>query len=177
MQRHESSLDLTLLLVVLALFVSGGLFDLLVLDEEVDLLSFHALFEISLLLVGVGLLVSLGRVQVRNHREIRRLQRDLVASAQERDRWRANAQGALSSMAVAIDQQFDDWGLTPAEREVALALLKGHSHKAIAAKSQRSAQTVRSHAAAIYAKAGLGSRAELSAFFLEDLDLPESKLS
>ena len=62
--------------------------------------------------------------------------------------------------------------LTPAEREVAILLLKGHSHKRIARLTERSDQTVRQHATAVYRKSGLSGRAELAAFFLEDLMLP-----
>jgi len=66
------------------------------------------------------------------------------------------------------------WGLTPAEREVALLLLKGQSHKQIAYTTGRSERTVRQHAVAVYQKSGLSGRAELAAFFLEDLLLPEA---
>ena len=62
--------------------------------------------------------------------------------------------------------------LTPAEREVALQVLKGLSHKEIAAATGRSERTVRQHAAAAYQKAGLDGRAALAAFFLEGLMLP-----
>jgi len=64
---------------------------------------------------------------------------------------------------------------TPAERDVALALLKGRSHKAIAHESGRSERTVRQHAVAVYQKSGLGGRTELSAFFLEGLMLPAER--
>ena len=63
-------------------------------------------------------------------------------------------------------------GGTSAEREVSLFLLKGLSTKEIAAARRTSDQTVRQQARAIYAKAGLSGRAELAAFFLEDLLLP-----
>jgi DNA-binding NarL/FixJ family response regulator len=57
------------------------------------------------------------------------------------------------------------------EREVGL-LLKGLSHKEIADARSISETTIRQQALAIYRKSGLRSRAELSAFFLEDLLLP-----
>ena len=44
----------------------------------------------------------------------------------------------------------------------------------IAFATNRSERTVRQHAVAVYGKSGLGGRAELSAFFLEDLMLPGS---
>ncbi len=86
--------------------------------------------------------------------------------------WRAEAEGLLRGLGEAIDGQFSTWGLTPAEREVSLFLLKGLSTKEIAAARRTSDQTVRQQARAIYAKAGLSGRAELAAFFLEDLLLP-----
>lgn len=172
MDRPPSERDLPLFVIVLALFVSGGLVDLLVLDQPVEWLSFHVIFETTVLLIGLGLLLMLARARVIARRAIRELTAEVAAHEADRDRWRTGSQAALLSMAVAIDRQFDEWQLTPAEREVALALLKGHSHKAIAARTERSAQTVRSHAAAVYAKAGLSGRAQLSAFFLEDIDLP-----
>lgn len=58
---------------------------------------------------------------------------------------------------------------------MALLLLKGHSHKAIARLTSRSSQTARQHASAVYKKSGLAGRAELAAFFLEDLMLPRGE--
>ena len=62
--------------------------------------------------------------------------------------------------------------LTPAEREVGLLLLKGLSHKEAADVRNTSETTIRQQALAVYRKAGLRNRADLSAFFLEDLLLP-----
>ena len=90
----------------------------------------------------------------------------------ERDAWRARAQKILRGLGEEIDEQLGEWGLTPVERETALMLLKGLSHKEIAQLSEKSERTVRQHAIAVYRKSGLGGRAELSAFFLEDLLLP-----
>jgi DNA-binding CsgD family transcriptional regulator len=71
------------------------------------------------------------------------------------------------------DRQLRAWNLTPAERETALLLLKGLGLKEIAALQDKSERTVRQHAISVYRKSGLGGRAELSAFFLEDLLLPQ----
>ena len=73
---------------------------------------------------------------------------------------------------ILVDEQFGAWQLTPTEREVAMLLLKGHGHKQIAAATGRSERTVRQHAVAVYQKSGLQGRAELAAFFLEDLVVP-----
>jgi DNA-binding NarL/FixJ family response regulator len=73
---------------------------------------------------------------------------------------------------VPYATQFDVWGLTDAEADVAGLLLKGMAHKEIALLRGSSEATVRQHAAAVYRKSGLTSRAQLTAFFLEDLLAP-----
>ena len=90
----------------------------------------------------------------------------------ERDAWRHSAESALAGFSEAINRQFDAWHLTRAERDVALLILKGAGHKQAAAHLERSERTVRQHAVEVYRKAGLQGRAELSAFFLQDLMLP-----
>ncbi len=90
----------------------------------------------------------------------------------ERDAWRERAETLLRGLGEAIDAQLREWQLTPPERDTALLLLKGYGHKEIASLAGRSERTVRQHAVAVYRKSGLGGRAELAAFFLEDLLLP-----
>ena len=82
------------------------------------------------------------------------------------------AEKQLHGLGVYIKAQFDDWGLTLAEQEVALLLLKGLSMKEISQTRSVSERTARQQAGHVYDKAGLAGRAELSAFFLEDLLLP-----
>jgi hypothetical protein len=55
-------------------------------------------------------------------------------------------------------------------------VLKGLSHKDIAERCGRSERTVRQHAVAVYRKSGLAGRAELAAYFMEDLLPPVNKL-
>jgi len=87
-------------------------------------------------------------------------------------RWRTEARSLLQGLGAAIDEQFVRWSLTPSESEVAMLLLKGLSHQEVAAVRGTSERTARQHARTVYRKAGLSGRAELSAFFLEDLLLP-----
>ena len=87
--------------------------------------------------------------------------------------WNREMTGRLRELGAAIQAQFRAWGLTPAEQDVGLLMLKGFSHKEIARLRATSEATIRQQAASIYDKAGLGGRAALSAFFLEDLLLPE----
>ena len=105
------------------------------------------------------------------------LERDLASARAEAERWRSEAGQALAGLGEAIDRQCDHWQLTPAEREVALLLLKGLSMKEVAAARETSERTVRQQALTVYKKSGLAGRAELAAFFLEDLLLPRKQLT
>lgn len=82
------------------------------------------------------------------------------------------AQGAFRDL---IDERFTDWGLTPAERDVALFAVKGLSTAEIARMRNTSEGTVKAQTAAVYRKAGVSGRAQLVALFIEDLiDLPDA---
>lgn len=162
---------------VLLLVAIAGVIDL-VLDAPTTWRSAHVLFEVALMLTSLGFAIYLWRGWLRASRSLDEVRRDLLtrqaALQKERDAWRERAQGALENLAQAIDAQFHKWGLTATEREVALLLLKGHGHKQAAAITGRSERTVRQHAVSVYHKAGLSGRAELAAFFLDDLLLPRT---
>ncbi len=103
---------------------------------------------------------------------IRSLSSDLGRAQAEAERWRAESQALVAGLSGAIDEQFSRWELTSAEREVALLLIKGLSTRVIAELRQTKEATVRQQAQGVYKKAGLGGRADLAAFFLEDLLSP-----
>ena len=169
-QETGPRLELPLAAILLAI-AAGGALDL-ALDRPATWLSFHVVYEVALVLGAAAAAGWLWRGWRRAEREGSMLRRTLAARQAERDEWRASAEQALAGLGAAIDRQFETWGLTPAEREVALQVLKGKSHKEIAAATGRSERTVRQHAAAAYGKAGLDGRAALAAFFLEGLMLP-----
>jgi len=100
------------------------------------------------------------------------LAEQLQSSVIETNRWKREAGDLLAGLGVAIDAQFERWQLSPAEREVALLLLKGLSHKEIATVRHVGEATVRQQAQGVYRKSGLSNRNDLAAFFLEDLLLP-----
>jgi len=95
--------------------------------------------------------------------------RETEARFQERD---TKAQELLGKFSDQIQQQFAAWGLTAAEREVAMLMLKGLRHKEIASLRETSERTVRQQALTIYRKAGLDGRSDLVAFFLDGLLQP-----
>ena len=99
--------------------------------------------------------------------------RDLETARREGDGWRRKVQSHLAGLRGEMDKQFQDWGLTGAEREVGLLILKGLSHKEIASLRATTEATVRQQAQSIYRKAELPGKTAFSAYFLEDLLTPE----
>lgn len=146
--------------------------------EEGTTLS-HVVSETGVLLVGLVGSILVARRMVLTLRRARAAERDaldladqLAVSQAEARRWRSDARDLMNGLAAAIDEQFDRWALSPAEKETALLLLKGLSHKEIADVRSVSDATARQQARAVYKKAGLSGRHDLAAFFLEDLMLP-----
>jgi len=160
-----------LLAVVLLAAIIGGAVDL-VLDAPDSLFSPHVIYEVLLVGASMTAFFFLWRAWFRARHEVTQVKTELAERKAERDAWRASAESALAGLGRAIEQRFTVWGLTPAESEVALLLLKGRSHKEIAFLTNRSERTVRQHAVSVYQKSHLGGRAELAAFFLDDVTLP-----
>ncbi len=159
---------------LLGAIAAGGAIDL-ALDRPATAWSFHVLFEVTLLTLSLGAVAYLWAGWRDAGRALEQTRVELEARGAERDVWRSRAETALRGLGEEIDRQLREWGLTPVERETALLLLKGYSHKEIAVLQEKSERTVRQHAVAVYRKAALSGRAELSAFFLEDLLLPTSE--
>ena len=88
-----------------------------------------------------------------------------------RDRRRAQEQLRRASTAFLdlLNERFDDWALTPAERDVALFAIKGMSTGEIAGLRSTSEGTVKAQTNAIYRKAGVSGRPQLLSLFIEDL--------
>lgn len=68
-----------------------------------------------------------------------------------------------------LDEHFDSWGLTPAERDVALFAIKGLTTMEIAQLRETSEGTVKAQTNAIFRKAGVAGRPQLLSLFIEDL--------
>jgi DNA-binding NarL/FixJ family response regulator len=157
-----------------ALFLALGLLETLETDEPVTAagLAFDMIEKALLALAVVA--VAYVALETRDMRRDRaELLNDLARARAEGDRWRATARAHVDGLGRAIREQFDAWGLAEGEADIAGLMLKGLSHKEIARLRLTSEATVRQQAAAIYRKSGLASRAELSAFFLEDLLAPK----
>ena len=160
-----------ILAVIIGLAVVGGTIDL-ILDRPTSITP-HVVFELAFILFGLVSSTYLVKGWRSARSSLSEARRTATEGQAERDAWRARAEQALQGLGQEVAKQFDDWKLSPAERETALMLLKGFSHKRIATLSGRSERTVRQHAVAVYEKSGLAGRAELSGFFLGDLLLPD----
>jgi DNA-binding CsgD family transcriptional regulator len=131
--------------------------------------SLHFELEaVALVLAAWGLWLFRSRV-LRERARARELRARLAEASAAAESWRRDNEALTAGLGRAIDSQFASWKLTAAEREVALLLLKGLSLREIATLRETSERTVRQQSLAIYRKAALTGRAELSAFFLEDL--------
>ena len=170
-----------LLIGVLVTFL--GVAVLAAIDIQADLREgtafAHVTAEGGVLLLALLGSVFMTRRLVLTMRHARAVQKEALALAGELEvtraeasRWKSEARDLVRGLAEAIDQQFDRWCLTAAEKEVALLLLKGLSHKEIAAVRSVTEATARQQARAVYKKSGLSGRHDLAAFFLEDLMLP-----
>lgn len=161
-----------------AIVLFGAIFLLIAWDMVTDYSEgrnwAHLSVESAVLLAAAGGIGLLLRQLYRARMAIHALGRDLARVRAEAERWRHESRELIDGLSAAIDRQFTRWNLTQAEAEIGLLLLKGLSHKELAAIRQTSERTVREQARSLYRKAGLSGRSSLSAFFLEDLLLPVS---
>jgi hypothetical protein len=95
-----------------------GLLELLV-DAVTVLLTISAA-------VGVALLAL--RMQAQ-HEEKMTLIRDLEIARTDGQHWRAKVQSKLNGIKIEMEAQFRQWGMTAAERDVGLLILKGLNHR------------------------------------------------
>ena len=140
--------------------------------------ALHVVAEGAVVAIALGAVVIITLHLLREagaaRHEAEQLGRQLAETMESARVWRQEAQVLLRGLGASIDRQFDKWKLSPTEKEVALFLLKGLSHREIATFRGVSEATARQQARAVYKKAGITGRHDLSAFFLEDLVLPPS---
>jgi DNA-binding CsgD family transcriptional regulator len=88
-----------------------------------------------------------------------------------RDLHRAEARLERASAAFVdlLNARFDQWGLTAAERDVALFAIKGLSVQEMAKLRETSEGTIKAQTAAIYRKANVTGRPQLLSLIIEDL--------
>lgn len=136
---------------VAAVFFIGDVFS----DLAEDLTSPHSILEAFVVFVLVaGIFLSGWQLK------------STLARLQAQERALGAARGDLARI---VERQFEDWGLTPAERDVGLLALKGLDLAEIAEIRGAAPGTVRAQLTRIYAKAGVSGRHQFAAWFVEDL--------
>ncbi|EQC46578.1 LuxR C-terminal-related transcriptional regulator [Bacteriovorax sp. Seq25_V] len=129
----------------------------------------HVTKEAAIMLLGlVGIFMlwkSYFSIKLQNESQ----KHDIVKLKNDLQSYKLRTQDLSEGLSGMINQQLIDWNLTESEKDIALLLLKGLSLREIAEIRNSSEKTIKQHASNLYAKANLNGRAELSAFFLEDL--------
>jgi len=76
---------------------------------------------------------------------------------------------AAGAFAEVVEARFAEWGLTPAEADVALFTLKGLNTAEIAGLRNAADSTVRAQLTRVFAKSGAGGRAQFVSLFIDEL--------
>ncbi len=141
--------------------------------SSVSHLFLEGLIVITSIVFLARTIYFLSQRNAKTYKELLESQKEALLLRNDNQKYREESKKYLEGVSALIDRQFAEWELTHSEKEVALLLLKGMSHKEIAEIRNTSEKTARQQAAQVYEKAKLEGRAQLSAFFLEDLLLPK----
>ncbi|TGD44112.1 LuxR family transcriptional regulator [Pseudotabrizicola sediminis] len=156
MGRQGAIIAVLLIQALCAIFVVAD-----ILSSYVGLFSGPVAWKVRELMelgAAAGLLLGLGLGGLL-------LRRTLQERNQAQERLR-RASGAFMDL---LNERFDEWSLTPAERDVALFSIKGLSTADISALRGTSEGTIKAQTNAIYRKAGVTGRSQLLSLFIEDL--------
>ena len=81
----------------------------------------------------------------------------------------ASLMEAKAAFSARVYRRFDEWALTPAEREIALLMLKGFETPEIADLRKTAQGTVRAQVSRIYEKSRKSGRGQFAATFIDVL--------
>ncbi len=156
----------TLIFLILIIVFTGA--DILIdLRDEVSIK--HILHEIFIIVFALVIVVSQLKVLFSNFLELKRIQQELDRITLEQKDFLKKTINYAQGFSQAVREQFNKWGLTESEADVAALLIKGLSMKEIAELRHSKEATVRQQAVSVYKKSHLENRQQLSAFFLEDI--------
>lgn len=129
----------------------------------------HMIVEILILGMLASVLIFVTISWLKTKQSLSELSISLANVKKEYSSYKADTKCLSEGISERIDAQLESWGLSKSEKEIVLLMLKGLSHKDIAALRSTSEATVRQQAATVYKKSSLTNRNELIAFFLEDM--------
>ncbi len=126
----------------------------IVLDYIEDELGWHFYIEIVFIVITIFLLIYQVRKIYTIKYELKSTKNKLLLLQNE--------------VGVYIEQEFNKWQLTNAEKSIAWLIIKGFSFKEIAKMRSVSGKTVHQQSTRIYQKSGMQNRHELMSGFLEE---------
>lgn len=163
---HQLNQSITYLTtIVLSASMIFFAFDIFV-DFKAGIGMSHLLIESTIFLTLAISAFILNKIRYKNDESMYSsiLSRDFeILSLEERNK------RISSALKNTISAQLIQWKLTESEIQIAFLLIKGFSCKEISIIRSTSEKTIRDQSSHIYRKAGVKSRADLAAFFLEDL--------
>lgn len=174
MQANTLKYVTIFLIVSVAFFIFDVLSDIyerLIASNSPGLLDLtHLLFEIlsaAALILAIKILV----------RQMRGLQ-------EKNDRQSQSLSFLRGEMDRFVRGKFDEWNLSPAERDIAMYILKGLSVADIATARATAEGTVKAQTSNIFRKTGVSSRTELMSLFMDEfldvganLDQPRERIA
>lgn len=153
--RQDPGIQRALFLAAAALQIGCGAVFLIDILSEMGRPTAHVLVEGA----GIVALATGAAITLREYRRIarrnRRVERELDAVTRD--------------FQAVVEGYFARWGLSEAERDVALLAIKGVSIADIARMRNTREGTIKAQNAAIYRKAGVSGRPELISVFVEEL--------
>lgn len=167
--NQKERLIIASVLLVVSIMVGFDLFN----DFNEGVASWHVFVEGSTAVIALLGVFYVLRGSVKLKRRLEKNLTEFTDFKKAAELWKAESRKYLDGLSNAIDQQLSKWHLSAAEKEVAFLLLKGMSLKEIAVIRSTAEKTARVQSMAVYSKSGLSGRSELSAFFLEDLLVPQ----
>jgi DNA-binding CsgD family transcriptional regulator len=93
----------------------------------------------------------------------------LMRAIKAKGRAEESLRRASTEFESLLQERFGEWALTPAERDVALFVVKGPAPAETARLSGAAEGTVKAQCNAVYRKAGVTGRFQLLGLFVEDL--------
>ena len=129
----------------------------------------QASFEIILVILSFSAMIYFTYLLFKQSKHQRELESNLNKVREQLEHSNIRLRDGKKEYQEVIQWQFNEWALSPSEKEVALLMLKGLSIKEVSQARSTQEKTVRKQASAIYEKSNLGGRHELSAWFFEDL--------
>ncbi|MDJ0639638.1 MAG: helix-turn-helix transcriptional regulator [Paracoccaceae bacterium] len=135
-------------------FAADALLDVFGIEDEGSWIDSDRIEYVIVAALFLGVLMT-GRAINDITRQNKRLQDQMRAASGE--------------FAQLIEDRFTEWGLTAAERDVALFSIKGLSVADIAEARGSAEGTIKAHSAAVYRKAGVSGRHQLLSLFVDEL--------